>query len=810
MTNVVGTITGYRKKSVYTGNWGSWVTNNPTADNYISSDYMSTSGQQHYMSAICYRFEVNNNISGWSAEKIYFKAQGKVSTNSGTRNHELKATFYDVDPTVSSGSGTDGGTLSIPYNQKNTFKAYTYETDVSTFTGEKVFYAVIELTNVSGINSDNFTPLEVGVTVAPPLLGLTITPDPVVAGDTITVTYTNQLDQTINVVFKANGKELDSYSSQASSVSMACPYSWFSKAGLSGGSMEITAIATDDYERSATVTFTLELGELEVNVSPLTVGPGDSVSVSLGRVFDASIRLEISCNGVALDSFNVYNTYTSFTVYKSWLSTIRDSYATLDIVAIDSTYNRRGEASVSLSVRGIELTLSKSSVKAGGDGLTGGIDYRYDEPVRLRVKSGSAIIEERASLSSDSFTLSPTLEWFSSVGETGDSMNVTVEIYGLYTERTDYGSFDVLRPVLSVSATSPVTAGNSVTLAFGERNGSTLTVKLRSGNTVLASPASFSADGLTVATQQKWFQDLSVTTLNYIEVTVEVTGSDGRAASTTFRLEAGDDMAPTISGITFSAEQPTAAMRSAFPGIYVAGYTKLKVSATVSAKYSASAWQVNFTIAGSAPTEMSQSSGSKWEGVSINPVTVNGDVVVSVVDSRGLRSESKLRFSSITAYNAPSVSAISFHRCREDRTKDDSGGYCLISATFTISPVANKNSKSAAIASSIYNNSQALSSYTQTLEWFFAADIEHSYEITLSAIDTITRMDATVKLSTAGVIMDFLAGGKGIGLGKVAEYSETVEVNPEWTLKAGSIELNGSDLGQLLQQIDQRLRNGGL
>lgn len=808
MANVVGTITGYKSKSGYSDAWGTWKTDDLYGVRHISNEYTYAGDNHRFAIPICYRFEVNNNNPGWNAEKVYLKGEGKVSTNSGTRNHELKATFYSVDPTTSSGSGTDGGTLSIPYTQKSTFQPVTYEADVSSFTGTKVFYVVIELTNVSGINSDNFTPLEVGVTVMPPPLGLTITPDVVSADDNITVKYTNQLSQTINVVFQANGKELRSYKSANSSVSVLCSYSWFSKAGLSTKSMEVSVLATDDLGRSEVQTFTLELGELEVSASPYNVGPGDSVSVSLGRVFDARIRLEISYNGVVLDYFYV-STDTSFTVYKSWLSTIQDSYATLDIVAIDSTYNRRGEASVSLSVRGIELTLSKSSVKAGTETITGSIQYRYDEPVRLRVKSGSAIIEER-SLSSDSFTLSPTLEWFSSVGEAGDSMDVSVEIYGLYTERTAYGSFDVMRPVLSVSATSPVTAGNGVTLAFGERNGSTLTVKLRSGNTVLASPDSFSADGLTVATQQKWFQDLSVTTQNYIEVTVDVTASDGRTASTTFRLEAGDDMAPTISGITFSAEQPTAAMASAFPGIYVAGHTMLKVSATVSAKYSASAWQVNFTIAGSAPTEMSQSSGSKWEGVSVNPVTINGDVVVSAVDSRGLRSESKLRFSSLTAYSAPSVSAISFHRCREDRTKDDSGGYCLISATFTISPVENKNSKSAAIVSSVYSDSETLSSYTQTLEWFFAADIEHSYEITLSAIDTITRMDATVKLSTAGVIMDFLAGGKGIGLGKVAEYSETVEVNPEWTLKVGSIELNGSDLGQLLQQIDQRLRNGGL
>lgn len=585
--------------------------------------------------------------------------------------------------------------------------------------------------------------------------------------------------------------------------------SWYG----SGSETAVQAVFRDrSFNREKTIILfrVRKIPDFSMSASTSAVAIGDKVTLTFANRYDMALSVSVSCNGTNLTTLQAESDSLTFTIEKSWLSSIGSAYATLDITATDPATGRTAECSIDLSVHGIEFTLSKATAKADVDKVGGSIDYRYDEPVRVRVKYGSALIEEIESWTSDDFSLSPKLEWFTKAGETADSMSVTVEVRGLYTEREDAGGFEVTRSVLTVSATNPVTAGNGVTLAFGERNGSTLTVKLRSGDTILASPASFSADGLTVATQQKWFQDLSVTTQNYTEVTVDVTASDGRIASTTFRLEAGDDMAPTISGITFSAEQPTAAMRSAFPGIYVAGYTRLKVSATVSAKYSASAWQVNFTIAGSAPTEMSQSSGSKWEGVSINPVTVNGDVVVSVVDSRGLRSESKLRFSSITAYSAPSVSAISFHRCQQDRTKDDNGGYCLISATFTITPVEDKNSKSAAIASSVYSDSKTLSSYTQTLEWFFAADIEHSYEITLSAIDTVTRMDVTVRLSTAGVIMDFLAGGKGIGLGKVAEYSNAVEVNPEWTLKVGSIELNGSDLGQLLQQIDQRLRNGGL
>jgi len=74
-------------------------------------------------------------------------------------------------------------------------------------------------------------------------------------------------------------------------------------------------------------------------------------------------------------------------------------------------------------------------------------------------------------------------------------------------------------------------------------------------------------------------------------------------------------------------------------------------------------------------------------------------------------------------------------------------------------------------------------------------DMEHSYTINITLSDLITTVSYQVRLSTAGVIMDFLAGGKGIGLGKVAERrsTPTVEVNPEWTFLSENIQVKVSD-----------------
>ena len=86
-------------------------------------------------------------------------------------------------------------------------------------------------------------------------------------------------------------------------------------------------------------------------------------------------------------------------------------------------------------------------------------------------------------------------------------------------------------------------------------------------------------------------------------------------------------------------------------------------------------------------------------------------------------------------------------------------------------------------------------------QYISGADPETSYQIDFTIEDDFKTVTQSMNLSTAGVIMDFLYNGKGIGLGKVAETANMVEVNPEWTFKAQTIMIRGQDLATILQQL---------
>lgn len=53
---------------------------------------------------------------------------------------------------------------------------------------------------------------------------------------------------------------------------------------------------------------------------------------------------------------------------------------------------------------------------------------------------------------------------------------------------------------------------------------------------------------------------------------------------------------------------------------------------------------------------------------------------------------------------------------------------------------------------------------------------EFSYDIKYVISDTFSEITIVDTVSTAAVLMDFKAGGKGIAIGKVAEKNKVVEI----------------------------------
>ena len=163
------------------------------------------------------------------------------------------------------------------------------------------------------------------------------------------------------------------------------------------------------------------------------------------------------------------------------------------------------------------------------------------------------------------------------------------------------------------------------------------------------------------------------------------------------------------------------------------------------------------------------------------------------------------RYSNIQTYGYEPPNIISFNasRCNQDGSANDSGAYCKITYQFKVIPLGNHNSKEVTLVapdgSHVYTNLDY--NYGSAYQYISAADIEHSYAISITVEDDFVTVSASRNVSTAGVIMDFLYDGKGIGLGKVAETSEMVEVNPQWVFKCETMTFKGIDLQSILESL---------
>lgn len=232
-------------------------------------------------------------------------------------------------------------------------------------------------------------------------------------------------------------------------------------------------------------------------------------------------------------------------------------------------------------------------------------------------------------------------------------------------------------------------------------------------------------------------------------------------------------------------------------GKYILGKSKLRIAVAQSLKYSATA--ASFSI---------EANGNYYSAYTITTSELASmdydQVVVSLQDSRGMTATVTVDISILEWYT-PRIIGFSIHRTKADGSADDSGAYCRIDWSIQIAPLENQNSRALTITHPEGSTQPALTAYEQSGSLVVAASTESSYDITLALQDDLDSFARTLRLSTAGVALDILRGGKGLGLGKVAELSEAVEVNPDWTLICQQLELAGVNLVDWMQQVNSEL-----
>ena len=205
-------------------------------------------------------------------------------------------------------------------------------------------------------------------------------------------------------------------------------------------------------------------------------------------------------------------------------------------------------------------------------------------------------------------------------------------------------------------------------------------------------------------------------------------------------------------------------------GAYVQGYSKLKVTVTP-------------TLAKDSPISSYRviADGVTYTSASFttSAITSSGTVsaTATVTDKRGRSSANTRTEVTALAYSAPVISKFSVHRCDLNGDANDQGSYIRADYAYSISSLNGKNS--ATYQLQYKKSSQA--KYEDTIlplpeavtpngNIIFAADPDQSYDIKFLVTDKIQTTSRTTSASTAQVILDFAANGKGIGVGKVCEF----------------------------------------
>ena len=256
--------------------------------------------------------------------------------------------------------------------------------------------------------------------------------------------------------------------------------------------------------------------------------------------------------------------------------------------------------------------------------------------------------------------------------------------------------------------------------------------------------------------------------------------------SYTFTLSVPSSVVPSISSVT--AAEATSGLADQF-GAYVQGKSTLKVITSAAGSYGSTIKSCVISV-----------DGKTYSGNSIttSTLTASGNLTLTatVTDSRG-RTASKSITISVQPYANPAITALSVWRCTADGVADDSGDYVSITYAYTIASVNSKNNATSKIeykrttltewAELMTGNDYAVNTTVYPDQELLS---DYRWDIRLTVSDYFGSTAMTVTLPSAEVILDLMANGKGLAIGKTAELEDTLDV--KWAARfLGDVRFDG-------------------
>jgi len=334
-------------------------------------------------------------------------------------------------------------------------------------------------------------------------------------------------------------------------------------------------------------------------------------------------------------------------------------------------------------------------------------------------------------------------------------------------------TLDTIPRASSITTATNKTLGNACSIAWTPAS-SAFTYKLKfslgdwSHTTGTISPNTSSAYTytgytlpLTVANQLPKATSGTMTATLY---TYNGSSQIGSAASKTFTVTVPSTIIPTVNSLTVTIDNSANSVVAGW-GLYVAGYSKAKIAATASGAYSSTI--SSFTVSGGYSTTQTSTSLNYTGGA----FTSSGSKTFTVVakDSRGRSSAAKTSDAiTVYAYSKPKVSAFSVKRSDSDAKK------MVVNANWTFASVNSKNSATGVLyyKKSSATNWTTYGAITKNADVTLTNEFEEtsSYNFKVVVTDALSESaQEETFVSTISVLLDFRAGGKGLGVGKIAE-----------------------------------------
>lgn len=255
-----------------------------------------------------------------------------------------------------------------------------------------------------------------------------------------------------------------------------------------------------------------------------------------------------------------------------------------------------------------------------------------------------------------------------------------------------------------------------------------------------------------------------------------------KSVSFTLLVPDTPEFSPAISAANISVSDTDSALYNKFGG-HVQNKSQLNINVSgVAIAYNSPITRYEISIDGRSYI------GSQ---ITTDTLTQSGTLAVQVTatDARG-RYGTASKNITVYPYIAPQITAYTAYRSNAGGEADESGEYVTIYMAYSISSVNGKNDRNYTISykrtnADTYTTAESGTAQTSFEGTYFVEDLtvstDYRWDIRLEIWDYFTSSSHIARvqtLDTEEVILDFKASGTGVGIGKVAEEENLLDI--EW------------------------------